>query len=88
MAVTIKLRRGLKADLPTLAPGEPAVCTDTEELAIGTSSGYFTLKKEINQGAPASASATGTAGQVLWDDNWIYICVDTDTWVRAALNSW
>lgn len=35
MANKIQLRRGLAADLPTLAAGEPAFCTDTKELFIG-----------------------------------------------------
>jgi sugar lactone lactonase YvrE len=37
---------------------------------------------------PASASATGTAGQIAWDANYIYVCVATNTWRRAALSSW
>lgn len=38
MAVTIKLRQGTKAALPTtgMAVGEPLFCTDTEELYLAT----------------------------------------------------
>ncbi len=36
---SIRLRRGTKANLPTLAVGEPALCTDTGEVYIGSSSG-------------------------------------------------
>lgn len=39
-------------------------------------------------GTPASASASGTAGQVLWDSDYVYVCVATDTWKRAALSTW
>lgn len=39
MAVKLKLRRGLKADLPLLAEGELGYCTDTNELFIGTEDG-------------------------------------------------
>lgn len=39
MANKIQVRRGLKANLPILAIGEPAFCTDTKELYIGTSTG-------------------------------------------------
>lgn len=35
----LKIRRGLKADLPILAEGEFGYCTDSKELFIGTSSG-------------------------------------------------
>ena len=38
--------------------------------------------------APASASATGTKGQIVIDANYIYICVNTDTWKRAAISTW
>ncbi len=37
---------------------------------------------------PASASATGTQGQIAWDANYIYVCTATDTWVRAAIATW
>lgn len=37
---------------------------------------------------PASASATGTAGQMAWDADYIYVCTATDTWKRVALSTW
>lgn len=37
---------------------------------------------------PASASATGTAGEVAWDANYVYVCTATDTWKRVALSTW
>lgn len=36
----------------------------------------------------ASSTATGSAGEIAWDDNYIYICVATNTWKRAALSTW
>ena len=38
--------------------------------------------------APASASATGTAGDIRYDADYIYVCTATDTWKRAALATW
>jgi len=39
--------------------------------------------------APASASSPGTAGQRAFDtDGFLYLCIDTDTWVRFAGASW
>jgi cytoskeletal protein CcmA (bactofilin family) len=32
-----------------------------------------------------AANATGVAGQVSWDSNYIYVCVATNTWKRTAL---
>lgn len=37
---------------------------------------------------PASATATGDAGQIAWDANYMYVCVATNTWKRTALNTW
>lgn len=37
---------------------------------------------------PASATATGVSGTICRDANFIYVCVATDTWKRAALSTW
>jgi hypothetical protein len=37
---------------------------------------------------PASATATGTAGMICWDTNYVYVCVATNTWKRSALSTW
>jgi len=30
----------------------------------------------------------GNQGDICWDSNYLYICVDTNTWKRVALSSW
>lgn len=35
--------------------------------------------------APASATATGTEGDIRWTAGHVYLCTATNTWVRAAL---
>lgn len=37
---------------------------------------------------PASASASGVAGTIVADANYIYVCVATDTWKRVAITTW
>ena len=37
---------------------------------------------------PATASATGVAGQKAYDEDYLYICVATDTWRRIAHDTW
>lgn len=37
---------------------------------------------------PASATATGNAGEVCWDASYIYVCVAANTWRRASIASW
>ena len=42
----------------------------------------------VTSKTPASASATGTQGQIAWDASYIYVCTATDTWKRAAIATW
>lgn len=49
-----------------------------------TVGGALILETDI----PASSSASGTQGSITWDNNYIYICVATDTWKRVALSSY
>jgi hypothetical protein len=37
---------------------------------------------------PASATATGTTGEICWDANYIYVCTATNTWKRAGIATW
>ncbi len=34
--------------------------------------------------APASATATGKAGQIAFDATHLYVCIATNTWIRAT----
>ena len=43
---------------------------------------------QVATATPASASATGTVGTIAWDASYIYVCVATDTWERAAIATW
>ncbi len=40
------------------------------------------------QKTPASATATGTKGDIVHDTNYIYVCTATNVWKRSALVSW
>ena len=42
----------------------------------------------VSNGTPASATATGTTGEIQWDSNYIYVCTATNTWKRVAINTW
>jgi hypothetical protein len=37
---------------------------------------------------PASASATGNAGDICWDSSYLYVCTATNTWRRIAHSTW
>lgn len=38
--------------------------------------------------APATKTSTGVAGQIAYDATHIYVCVATNSWVRATLAIW
>lgn len=42
----------------------------------------------ISNSVPANSTATGVTGYVAIDTDYIYVCVDTNTWKRAALTTW
>jgi hypothetical protein len=67
---------------------------DTDLQRVLTNGNTSTLNMTVNavtvttSSTPASATATGTVGQIKWDANYIYVCVATNTWKRAALTTW
>jgi hypothetical protein len=68
--------------------------TDGGNVGINTISP--TEKLDVNSDAirirssqtPASESAACDAGTIAWDSDYIYICVATNTWKRAAIAAW
>jgi len=42
----------------------------------------------VNSGAPSSSGDTGTAGEIRYDADYIYVCTATDTWKRVAISTW
>lgn len=38
--------------------------------------------------APASATATGEQGDVVWTTDYIYVCIAANTWKRVAIATW
>jgi len=80
--------------VPIIAKGKAATANnlfesklsdDSINFAVGKDSGTFTIKLGT---APATAGATGTAGTIIIAADGIYLCTDTDTWVKAALATW
>ena len=62
---------------------EDGVATIAQTLVVGGDTIELSTSK-----TPASAGDTGTTGQIAWDSSYIYICVATDTWKRAAISTW
>lgn len=38
-----------------------------------------------NPVVPSGSTDTGTTGDIVWDSNYVYVCIATDTWKRATL---
>jgi hypothetical protein len=59
-------------------------CTDPQvKLDVNDNSIRIRVAK-----TPPASTAIGTQGQIAWDPNFIYVCVATNTWRRAALSGW
>lgn len=56
---------------------------DIRYIASGQTAGMNLIGNNV----PASSSSTGIAGQVAYNSNYVYICVATNTWIRANIQS-
>ncbi len=75
--------------------GDNTVTLSTpQDIAAGSSPTFVktTLSgNEINiatSQTPGASGAMGTQGDIAWDSGYVYICVSTNTWKRAALSVW
>ena len=46
------------------------------------------LSPALSSDAPTTASSNGTAGDIRYDADYVYICIATNTWKRAPLATW
>jgi hypothetical protein len=83
--------------IATVVGGTEASRIDSSgRLLIGTSSDSGGALLQVNGDririgtakTPASATATGTTGEIAWDANYIYVCTATNTWKRTAISTW
>lgn len=69
-----------------------SVNNGTSSSMVLNSAGQLTLFSDrirvSTSRTPASATAAGAQGDICWDADYIYICVATNTWKRAALSTW
>lgn len=64
---------------------------------IGFDAGNINCQGSIDIGAniylsssyvPSTAGSSGTAGQLAWNSDYIFVCTATNTWKRANLVAW
>ncbi len=64
---------------------------ETSDLFKLDGSGVFTASQykvsSLNT-APSSATDSGSAGEIRITSSYIYVCIATNSWVRASLSSW
>jgi len=68
-----------------LSGGNIGIATITPTAKLDINSDILRLRTAKT---PASAGAAGNAGDICWDASFIYICVGTDSWTRAAIAAW
>lgn len=70
---------------------ETAPSTDSIEITAFNGLGGKLLAPSLNDlsvGVPATASSDGQKGEIAYDEQYIYICIATDTWKRSPLTTW
>jgi hypothetical protein len=67
---------------PNLPQGTPRGLAD-EFRKIGATGRRLTVARP-----PATATSSGSPGQVAWDASYLYVCVAANTWRRVAIASW
>ena len=94
MANRIQLRRDSQSNWeninPILADGEPGLNYDNNQIKIGNGTdNWMSLSYSGSEvvAAPAHNTSNGIVGQIAFDDNYIYRCVQTNLWKRTALNA-
>jgi hypothetical protein len=43
---------------------------------------------DISTTVPATSTSTGQKGQIVYSEDYIYVCIATDTWKRVAISVW
>ncbi len=83
-------RAGGTSTLPTLWQDHFTVTKDFAVEGDASFDGGVSVDGDLdlNAAPPASASDTGTPGQIRVDENYIYVCTAANTWKRSALSTW
>lgn len=74
--------------------GESVRITPTGRMGIGNTDPQHKLDvsdssiRVRSSKTPATSSSSGNAGEICWDSNYVYVCVGTNSWKRAAISTW
>ena len=62
--------------------------TGSENFTVFGNLNAYYHKMIIPNYTPPTSTSQGEKGQIVFDNNFIYVCTSTDNWKRANLNSW
>lgn len=63
--------------------------TDTNKLQYKDNSNWLNiLTTKDTMSIPTSSNYLGIPGDISWDSNYIYLCVQTNFWKRVNLTTW
>lgn len=60
----------------------------TQQFMTTDGAGNMKWATVASSSAPATYNSTGTAGQIAYDATHIYICIATNSWIRASASTW
>jgi len=77
--------------ITSLNPGDRILVLhnpNTSPNTVTISTDNFAKTIRLSNTVPANSSANGYAGTVAYSNTHFYVCVATNTWMRAPLQSW
>ena len=79
----------LSSDDILLIVKNPATAPETKIMAVGDLlNGFGSLLIVSDEDAPASASDIGDKGEIRITSTYLYVCINTNSWIRFAISSW
>lgn len=66
----------------------PNTSGNVNEFLTTDGTGNMRFTTAVSNTAPGSTSATGRPGTIAYDNDYLYICIATNTWRRVAVSTW
>ena len=79
------MKNGALVRTLTLQSGNTGIGTADPTEALDVNSDAIRVRSSQT---PTGPTAAGTKGMICWDSDYIYVCVDTNTWKRTAISTW
>lgn len=70
------------------AAGDWALKVDGGNSDLGPDTTTIGQLRVTAPAVPAAANSAGTAGEIAWDSDFLYVCIATNTWKKTALSAW